>query len=134
MYLKSPRRRRELNLIRKCFEKHRCVPKIASLEARQNLIGNPLKSIAVYLKSPRRRRENDLIRKSKKINAYVPKIYQNIAYRHNGLFFALSLRLAFSRKTKKVHSLSSRDNIKNCSRLRRGDFRYTTILFKAFSY
>ena len=31
---KSPRRRRERKIIRKCFETYRCVPKIASPEAR----------------------------------------------------------------------------------------------------
>ena len=36
MYLKSPRRRREKILILKCFEKYRCVPKIASPEERTN--------------------------------------------------------------------------------------------------
>ena len=40
------------------FEKYRCVPKIASPEARRNVVRIPLKSIVVYLKSPRRRREN----------------------------------------------------------------------------
>ena len=40
--------------------KYRCVPKIASPEARKILISKCFKSIVVYLKSPRRRREQIL--------------------------------------------------------------------------
>ena len=60
MYLKSPRRRREKNLYSKtCMRRYRCVPKIASPEARKKIyiVKHVCEDIVVYLKSPRRRRE-----------------------------------------------------------------------------
>ena len=47
-----------------CFEKYRCVPRIASPKAKNKWSGIALESIAVYLKSPRRRQATKFMSKT----------------------------------------------------------------------